>query len=650
MKIRKPGKARPGGGRSHDQQDLRLPAQRLVRRRLGSRGDAHDPRPHVAGRPLALYRTEDGRPVALADACWHRLAPLSLGKLIGKEEIQCPYHGHPLQRGGPLHLDAGAGDHQPQRRPSPRSRWSSATAFSGSGSATRRSPTPPTIPDMHQMDRPRLDRRRADDLRPLQLPARSRQPDGSHARGVRARLEHRPSRAQRVRLRGDPRRHHGHRHPVDARHRPAAVLAQEHARQVPGLRGQVDRWQIIHFEAPSTICIDVGVAKAGTGAPEGDRSQGVNGYVMNTISPETDQDLPLLLVVPAQLPPRQPAHHHAAAQGVHDVFGEDEAMLTAQQAAIDANPDYEFYSLNIDAGGMWVRRPDRADAARPKAGSHRRPRVAAGLDAVAATHADVWQQRDRGRDVGADRLRSAGSCSSRHARRGAARRSHRRAGADRRPAGRRSYSVVDAPRTTGGASRSASSPRPGFARRAARHARARPRRPLEVTQPLLDFPLRLGAARYVLLAGGIGITALLAMASSAARRRRGLPARLRRPHRAAMAYLDDLLERARRPPAGCTSATRARSLDVDELVAGSRPSAGTELYMCGPIRLMDAVRRAWIERELPMPQPAIRDLRQQRRWPTRRSSRSRIPRLGHRDHGRPRPDRCSRHSRPPAPT
>jgi len=31
-------------------------------------------------------------------------------------------------------------------------------------------------------------------------------------------------------------------------------------------------------------------------------------------------------------------------------------MLTAQQQAIDANPDYEFYSLNVDAGGMWVRR------------------------------------------------------------------------------------------------------------------------------------------------------------------------------------------------------------------------------------------------------------------------------------------------------
>ena len=31
-------------------------------------------------------------------------------------------------------------------------------------------------------------------------------------------------------------------------------------------------------------------------------------------------------------------------------------MLRAQQIAIEANPDYEFYNLNIDAGGMWIRR------------------------------------------------------------------------------------------------------------------------------------------------------------------------------------------------------------------------------------------------------------------------------------------------------
>ena len=35
---------------------------------------------------------------------------------------------------------------------------------------------------------------------------------------------------------------------------------------------------------------------------------------------------------------------------------------------------------------------------------------------------------------------------------------------------------------------------------------------LDITQPLQNFPLRVGAERYVLVAGGIGVTALMAMA------------------------------------------------------------------------------------------------------------------------------------------
>ena len=143
---------------------------------------------------------------------------------------------------------------------------------------------------------------------------------------------------------------------MDARHRAAAVLAEEHARQVPRASTGVDRWQIIHYYAPSTIRIDVGVAKAGTGAPEGDRSQGVNGFVMNTITPR-----PTARATTSGRSMRNYCLESQSIttqlrQGVHGVFAEDEAMLTAQQAAIDANPDYEFYSLNIDAGGMWVRR------------------------------------------------------------------------------------------------------------------------------------------------------------------------------------------------------------------------------------------------------------------------------------------------------
>jgi phenylpropionate dioxygenase-like ring-hydroxylating dioxygenase large terminal subunit len=46
----------------------------------------------VAGRPLVLFRTADGRPAALDDRCAHRNAPLSLGRLV-LDSLECPYHG-----------------------------------------------------------------------------------------------------------------------------------------------------------------------------------------------------------------------------------------------------------------------------------------------------------------------------------------------------------------------------------------------------------------------------------------------------------------------------------------------------------------------------------------------------------------------------
>ena len=123
-----------------------------------------------------------------------------------------------------------------------------------------------------------------------------------------------------------------------------------------GRPGNVDRWQIIRFEAPSTICIDVGVAKAGTGAPEGDRSQGVNGYVLNTITPETERTSHYFWAFARDYKLGDQRITTQLREGVSGVFFEDETMLNAQQRAIEANPGYDFYNLNIDAGGMWVRR------------------------------------------------------------------------------------------------------------------------------------------------------------------------------------------------------------------------------------------------------------------------------------------------------
>lgn len=121
---------------------------------------------------------------------------------------------------------------------------------------------------------------------------------------------------------------------------------------------------------------------------------------------------------------------------------------------------------------------------------------------------------------------------------------------------------------------------------------------LDITQPLQNFPLRVGAERYILLAGGIGITAILNMAGVLKNLRANYTLVYVGRNRAAMAYLEEL-QFVHGENLVAHIDAEGSSLDVTQLVAGA--TEDTELYMCGPIRLMDAVRRTWIERELSYP-------------------------------------------------
>ncbi len=161
---------------------------------------------------------------------------------------------------------------------------------------------------------------------------------------------------------------------------------------------------------------------------------------------------------------------------------------------------------------------------------------------------------------------------------------------------RRSYSIVDA--TPDGARIAVSVYTSPVSRGGAAVMNAlAPGDRVRLTQPLNDFPLRLGARRYVLLAGGVGITAMIGMAD----RLRSLGADYRLVYagrsRPLMAYLDDL---TRRHGDRLTVHVRdeGTTLSVPAFVGALAPD--TEAYVCGPIRLMDAVRRAWVERELPI--------------------------------------------------
>ncbi len=47
----------------------------------------------IMDEPIVLYRKADGSVAAIEDRCAHRFAPLSMGKIVHGDRIQCPYHG-----------------------------------------------------------------------------------------------------------------------------------------------------------------------------------------------------------------------------------------------------------------------------------------------------------------------------------------------------------------------------------------------------------------------------------------------------------------------------------------------------------------------------------------------------------------------------
>jgi vanillate O-demethylase monooxygenase subunit len=103
------------------------------------------------------------------------------------------------------------------------------------------------------------------------------------------------------------------------------------------------------------------VAPTGSGAVPvdghpGDRSGGVNGYVLNTITPETERSCHYFWAFCRNYSLGEQRLTHELREGVDRIFHEDELVLEAQQAAIDERPEQPFQNLNIDAGSMWARR------------------------------------------------------------------------------------------------------------------------------------------------------------------------------------------------------------------------------------------------------------------------------------------------------
>jgi ferredoxin-NADP reductase len=113
---------------------------------------------------------------------------------------------------------------------------------------------------------------------------------------------------------------------------------------------------------------------------------------------------------------------------------------------------------------------------------------------------------------------------------------------------------------------------------------------LRIGEPNNHFELALGAPQFLLVAGGIGITPILGMAQLLAER--GADVRMRYAARdpGELVYRDTLQDCLGERLQTFTDSSGQR-LDLDAEVAALAP--GGQLWICGPLPLLDAARAAW---------------------------------------------------------
>ena len=307
----------------------------------------------ICNQKLVLYRQTTGVAAALEDACWHRLLPLSMGRIEG-DEVVCGYHGL-------VYNAEGRCTHMPSQEtlnPSACVRrfpvaekhrfiwvWPGDPALANEA----------LIPDLHWNDDPDW----AGDGKMIRVKCDYRLVIDNLMDLTHETFVHGSSIGNRAVAEAPFVATHGDRTATVTRWMEgidAPPFWAGQIQQARGYSGPVDRWQIIRFEAPCTVAIDVGVAPAGSGAPQGDRSQGVNGFVLNTITPETDNTCLYFWAFARNYSLGEQRLTHQLREGVASIFREDEFVLEAQQKAIEEHPDHKFYNLNIDAGSMWARR------------------------------------------------------------------------------------------------------------------------------------------------------------------------------------------------------------------------------------------------------------------------------------------------------
>ena len=121
---------------------------------------------------------------------------------------------------------------------------------------------------------------------------------------------------------------------------------------------------------------------------------------------------------------------------------------------------------------------------------------------------------------------------------------------------------------------------------------------IQISQPQNNFPLTFGRPQYLLLAGGIGITPIYGMALELLARGAEVQLHYGAASRAQMAYADDLQARLG-GRLRLYDASEGDMVDLNALIGSVTP--GVQLYVCGPMPMLNAAKQIWHAHRLPEP-------------------------------------------------
>jgi phenylpropionate dioxygenase-like ring-hydroxylating dioxygenase large terminal subunit len=303
----------------------------------------------ICGQPVMLYRRFDRSIVAMRDACPHRMLPLSMGIKEG-DNIRCRYHG--------LLIDShGQGIEMPLKR-DPVVRTACVQTY--------------PVVERHRFawvwigDAEKADAALIPNFWPCSDPTWTF--DGGY---YRIACDYRLGIDNLMDLTHETHVHAGSIGQPELMESPMETTSEGDEvfvkRWMPSIDappfwrnalrqdGPVDRWQICQFIAPSSVIIDVGVAPAGAGATIERHDQGVRGFVIDALTPETSNFCHYFWGMARNFDINDPGFtaRFKAQQG--GVFLEDLAILEAQQTSIERNPDLRLRAYNIDSGGVRAR-------------------------------------------------------------------------------------------------------------------------------------------------------------------------------------------------------------------------------------------------------------------------------------------------------